>query len=177
MKKHIHYLAFAMLSLFFTSCTKNDDEFFASTIVTSNNIIELNAAGNELNVAAYFPRIITQLGTNPFDVYLTSDARKFFFNMTLEKRNASGNWEPITPTLISNVNGEEQVGDYISCVSTLNALDTTFEYESFITLNPGDYRVVVDPELVSINPQDAVMVTIKTTVVGYSSGIYEFTVN
>ncbi|MCD8519125.1 MAG: hypothetical protein LRY32_06415 [Flavobacterium sp.] len=51
--------------------------------------------------------------------------------------------------------------DYISGITVLDALDTTYEYETNITLTPGQYRIIVDPEIVTLNAQNAVMVTVK----------------
>jgi hypothetical protein len=78
MKKHIYYLTLAIVALVFTSCTESDDEFFASTTVTSNELIAVNVTGNQLNISCYYPRLLPQAGGNPFDVYLTSTARKYF---------------------------------------------------------------------------------------------------
>lgn len=176
MKKYIQYLTVVITALVFTSCTESDDEFFPSKIVTSNELIEVNVTGNELNVSCYVPRLLPQ-NINPFDIYLTSTARKLFFNYTLEKRNTNGQWELITPTTINLVEGENQIGDYISGIAVLDALDTTYEYESDITLAAGQYRILIDPEIVSLNSQNAVMVTIKTSTAGIPSNILEFTVN
>lgn len=176
MKKHIYILTFIIPALVFTSCTESDDEFFPSTIVTANNLIELEVMGNEVNVSAYVGRLLTQ-STNPFDIYLTSTSRKMFFNYTLEKKNTSGAWEYITPTNVTIVKGENLIGDYISGIAVLDALDTTYEYETDITLTPGQYRITVDPEIVTLNSQNAVMVTVKTSVVGAVENVLEFTVN
>lgn len=177
MKKYIHFLTIAIITLVFTSCTESDDEFFASTSVTSNELIEVNVSGNQLNVSCYFPRLIPQTGSNPFDVYLTSTSRKFFFNYTLEKKNASGSWEYITPTSIAIIEGENQIGSYISGIPVLDALDTTYEYETTTTLAAGQYRIKIDPEVVSLFSEDAVTVTIKTTTAGIPSNTLEFTIN
>lgn len=177
MKKYIHYLTVVIITLVFTGCTESDDEFFASKTVSSNELIEVNVTGNQLNVSCYYPRLLPQVGANFFDVYLTSTSRKFFFNYTLEKKNTNGVWEYIVPTTISEIEGENQIGDYISGISVLDALDTNYEYESNITLGAGNYRISVDPEIVSLNSQNAVLVTIKTTVLGIPSNSLEFTVN
>ena len=176
MKNYIKYLTVAVVALLFTSCTESDDEFFASKIVNSSNLIEVSASGNNLNVSCYVPRLLPQT-TNPFDIYLTSTSRKMFFNYTLEKKNGSGAWEYISPGNISVVEGENQVGDYISGVTVLDALDTTYEYEVDITLAAGQYRIIVDPEIVSLNSQNAVMVIVRTNVSGVPSNLLEFTVN
>jgi hypothetical protein len=95
----------------------------------------------------------------------------------LEKRNTSGAWENITPTSITSVEGENQIGVYISGIAVLDALDTTYEYESDITLSAGQYRILIDPEIVSLNSQNSVMVTVKTSTFGIPSNALEFTVN
>ena len=177
MKKQIYFLKIVIITLLFTGCTESDDEFFASTIIISNELIDVNVAGNQLNVSCYYPRLVPQTESNPFDVYLTSTARKFFFNYTLEKKNASGAWEYITPTTTTIIEGENQVGSYISGIPVLDALDTTYEYETNTTLAAGQYRIKIDPEIVSLNSEDAVMVTIKTTTSGIPSNTLEFTVN
>lgn len=176
MKKYIFILTLVIPSFFFTSCTESDDEFFASTVVTANNLIELDVTGNEVNVSCYVARLLPQ-PTNPFDIYLTSTSRKMFFNYTLEKRNTNGTWEYITPTTLTVIEGENAVGDYISGITVLDALDTTYEYETNITLTPGQYRIIVDPEIVTLNAQNAVMVTVKTNVLGDADNTLEFTVN
>lgn len=176
MKKHIYYFTLAIFTLLFTSCTESDDEFFASTTVTSNGLVALNVTGNQLNISCYYARLLPQSGANPFDVYLTSSARKFFFNYTLEKKNGSGAWEYITPSTVTVVAGENQRGDYSSGIPVLDALDTTYEYESDITLTAGQYRVSINPEIISLNAQDAVMVTINTSTAGISSNTLEFTI-
>lgn len=176
MKKYIYILTLVIPSFLFTNCTESDDEFFASTIVTTNNLIELEVTGNEVNVSCYVARILPQ-PNDPFDIYLTSTSRKMFFNYTLEKKNISGAWEFITPTNVTAVEGENQIGDYISGITVLDALDTTYEYETDITLTSGQYRIIVDPEIVTLNTQDAVMVTVKTTTVGAVGNVLEFTVD
>lgn len=176
MKKYIQYITVAIITLIFTGCTESDDEFFASKIVTSNELIEVNVTGNELNVSCYVPRLLPQ-DTNPFDIYLTSTSRKMFFNYTLEKKNAGGAWEYITPASVTTIEGENQIGDYISGIAVLDALDTTYEYESDITLSAGQYRILIDPEIVTLNAQDAVMVSVKTSTVGAVGNVLEFTVN
>ncbi len=176
MKKYIYILTIVIPSFLFTACTESDDEFFASTIVTANNLIELEVTGNEANVSCYVARLLPQPG-NPFDIYLTSTSRKLFFNYTLEKKNISGAWEYITPTNITTVEGENQIGSYISGIAVLDALDTTYEYESNIILAAGQYRISINPEIVSLNSQDAVMVTVKTSTSGIPSNALEFTVD
>lgn len=177
MKKHIYFLKIAIIALLFTGCTENDDEFFAATTVISNNLIEVNASGNQVNVSCFYPRILPQTGGNPFDLYLTTTSRKFFFNYTLEKKNANGVWEFIAPSNITVIEGENQVGSYISGIPVLDALDTNYEYEVDIPLMPGQYRIKIEPEIASLNSENAVMVTIKTTTVGIPSNTLEFTVN
>lgn len=176
MKNYIYILTLIISSLAFTSCTESDDEFFASKIVTSNELIEVAVNGNELNVSCYLPRLLPQ-DTNPFDIYLTSNSRKMFFNYTLQKKNSGGAWVNITPTSITTIEGESQIGEYISCITVLDDLDTTYEYESDITLAAGEYRILIDPEIVSLNSQNSVMVTVKTSTLGIPSSILEFTVN
>lgn len=176
MKKYIYILTLIIPSFLFTSCTESDDEFFASTIVTSNNLIELDVTGNELNVSCYVSRLLPQ-PNNPFDIYLTSTSRKMFFNYTLEKKNASGVWEYYIPTTVSVIEGENEIDELISGIVVLDALDTTYEYETNNILTSGQYRVIVDPEIVTLNAQDAVMVTIKTTTVGAVGNVLEFTVD
>ena len=100
-----------------------------------------------------------------------------FFNYTLEKKNTNGAWEYITPTSVTTVEGENEIGDYISGIAVLDALDTTYEYESDITLAAGQYRILIDPEIVSLNSQNAVMVTVKTSTFGIPLNSLEFTVN
>ena len=176
MKKYIYILTLVIPSFLFTNCTESDDEFFASTIVTANNLIELEVTGNEVNVSCYVARILPQ-PNDPFDIYLTSTSRKMFFNYTLEKRNTNGAWEFITPSTLTVIEGENATGDYISGIAVLDALDTTYEYETDITLTPGQYRITVDPEIVTLNAQNAVMVTVKTSVIGATGNVLEFTVN
>ena len=176
MKKYIYILTLVIPSFLFTNCTESDDEFFASTIVTTNNLIELEVTGNEVNVSCYVARILPQ-PNDPFDIYLTSTSRKMFFNYTLEKRNTNGAWEFITPSTLTVIEGENATGDYISGIAVLDALDTTYEYETDITLTPGQYRITVDPEIVTLNAQNAVMVTVKTSVIGATGNVLEFTVN
>ena len=176
MKKYLYILTLVIPSLLFTSCTESDDEFFASTIVTANSLIELDVTGNELNVSCYVSRLLPQ-PNNPFDIYLTSTSRKIFFNYTLEKKNTSGAWEYYTPTTVSVIEGENEIDEIISGIAVLDALDTTYEYETNNTLAPGQYRVIVEPEIVTLNAQDAVMVTIKTTTVGAVGNVLEFTVD
>ena len=176
MKKYIFILTLVIPSFLFTSCTESDDEFFASTIVTANNLIELDVTGNELKVSCYVSRLLPQ-PNNPFDIYLTSNSRKMFFNYTLERKNASGVWEYYIPTTVSVIEGENAIDEVISGIAVLDALDTTYEYETNNTLTSGQYRVIVDPEIVTLNAQDAVMVTLKTSALGAVGNVLEFTVN
>ncbi len=112
MKKYIYILTLVIPSFFFTSCTESDDEFFASTVVTANNLIELDVTGNEVNVSCYVARLLPQ-STNPFDIYLTSTSRKMFFNYTLEKRNTNGAWEFITPSTLTVIETVSKVTRFV----------------------------------------------------------------
>ena len=176
MKKYIYIFTLLVPFFVLTSCTESDDEFFAATTVTSNNLIDLQVTGSEVNVSSYVARLLPQ-STNPFDIYLTSNSRKMFFNYTIEKRNSSNEWEFITPTTVNLIKGENSISDYVSGIAVLDALDTMYEYETTITLTPGQYRITVDPEIVTLNAQNAVMVTVKTTTTGAVDNILTFTVN
>ena len=46
-----------------------------------------------------------------------------------------------------------------------------------ITLTTGQYRISFDPEIVTLNAQNAVMVTVKTSVTGIPNNMLEFTIN
>lgn len=176
MKKFLS-IATLFISVFaLTSCTERDDEFFANTTLTSNNLINLQVTGNEVNVSCYLARLLPQ-ATNPFDIYLTSNSRKLFFNYTLEKRNSNNEWEFITPSNVTSIAGENSIGDYMSGIAVLDALDTTYEYETDIILTSGQYRITIDPEIVSLEAQNAVMVTVKTTTTGATDNVLSFTVN
>lgn len=177
MKKYIHYLTIAIISILFTGCTENDDEFFATESVTATNKIEVSASGNVLNVTCNFDRLLNHGSDFPLDLFLTSTSREFFFNYSMQKRNTSGNWENYIPDNITATEGDNLLGSYISGIQELDALDTTYEYDTDITLNPGQYRVVIEPRIVSIGSQDAVTVIINTTTVGAVNNTLEFTVN
>ena len=82
MKKYIFILTFIIPVFVFTSCTESDDEFFASTTLTANDLIEVSLTGDEVTVSSNIPRILPQT-TNPFDIFLTSTSRKMFFNYTI----------------------------------------------------------------------------------------------
>jgi hypothetical protein len=177
MKKYIHYLTIAIISLLFTGCTESDDEFFATESITANNKIEVSASGNVLNVTCNFDRLLNHGSDFPLDLFLTSTSREFFFNYSIQKRNTSGNWENYIPDNITATKGDNLLGSYISGIQELDALDTTYEYDTDITLNPGQYRVAIEPRIVSIGSQDAVTVIINTTTVGAVNNTLEFTVN
>lgn len=177
MKKYIHYFTVALITLVFTGCTESDDEFFATKSITSNGHIEVSVSGNILNVSSSFDRLLDQNTTSPLDLYLTTTSRKFFFNYSTQKRNTSGNWEYFIPENITATVGENLFGSYISGLQHLDALDTTYEYDTNITLDPGQYRIVIDPKIVSANSQDGVTIIINTTVIGAVGNSLEFTVN
>ena len=176
MKKYIYAFALLISASLFTNCTESDDEFFASTIVTANDLIEIDVIGNEVNVSCNVSRLLPQ-PNNPFDIYLTSTSRKLFFNYSLQKRNSNGVWESVTPDVYNVTVGEILVDDYISGIAVLNNTNDTYEYESEITLIAGEYRILVTPEIISLDSQEAVMVTIKTSTLGIPSNALEFTVN
>ena len=177
MKKYIKFLTVAIITLIFTGCTESDDEFFATTSVTSSEQIAVSVSGNILNITSDFERLLDINTTNPLDLFLTTKSRKFYFNYSLEKRNDSGQWESFTPDNIEAILGENLFGGYISGIPTLDALDSVYEYDTDITLEPGQYRVSFDPRIVSITANDAVTVIINTTVVGGSGNDLEFTIN
>jgi len=176
MKKYIQLLTIALISIIFTGCTENDDEFYASKYVTSNGLIEVITTTSNATVSCNFARLLPQ-DTNPLDLYLTSTSEEFFFNYTLEKKNDAGNWEYVSSSnyTITNNLGSNQLGSYISAICQLDALESDYQYESVITPNTaGQYRLSVDNEIVSLDSKDAVTVTIKTTVIG--SNNIEFTI-
>ena len=179
MKKYIYVLTLVIPTILFTSCTESDDEFFASKIVTANNLIDVNTTSNDVTVSCNFARLLPQ-DTNPFDLYLTSTSEEFFFNYTLEKKNASGNWEIVPESGYSKneVLGTNQIGEFISAICQLDVLETNYQYETTITPStPGDYRIRLDNEIVSLGSKDAVTVTIRTTVTGVdASNSLEFTI-
>ena len=72
MKKYIQLLTIAFISILFTGCTESDDEFFASKIVTANNLINVSATTNDVTVSCNFNRLLPQ-NTTPFDLYLCED--------------------------------------------------------------------------------------------------------
>lgn len=179
MKKYIYVLTLVIPTILFTSCTESDDEFFASKIVTANNLIDVNTTANDVTVSCNFARLLPQ-DTNPFDLYLTSTSEEFFFNYTLEKKNASGNWVTVPPTGFTTIvnNGTNLYGEFISAICQLDALETNYQYETTITPSTaGDYRIRVENEIVSLGSKDAVTVTIRTTVTGVNSNnVLEFTI-
>ena len=177
MKKYIQYITVAIITLIFTGCTESDDEFFATKSITSNGHIEVSVSGNILNVSSSFDRLLDQNTTSPLDLYLTTTSRKFFFNYSLEKRNSSGNWEFLIPDNVNTNLGETLFGSYISGVQHLDALDTTYEYDTDITLDPGQYRIQIDPKIISANSENAVTIIINTTAIGAPGNTLEFTVN
>jgi hypothetical protein len=180
MKKYIYILTLVIPTILFTSCTESDDEFFASKIVTANNLIDVSTSANDVTISCNFERLLPQ-DTNPFDLYLTSTSEEFFFNYTLEKKNTSGNWEIVPESGYSKneVLGSNQFGEFISAICKLNTLETNYQYETTITPSTaGNYRIVVDNEIVSLGSKDAVTVTIRTTVTGVdANNALEFTVN
>ena len=179
MKKYIYILTLVIPAILFTSCTESDDEFFASKIVTANNLIDVNTTANDVTVSCNFARLLPQ-DTNLFDLYLTSTSEEFFFNYTLEKKNASGNWVTVPPTGFTTIvnNGTNIYGEFISAICQLDVLETNYQYETTITPStPGDYRIRLDNEIVSLGSKDAVTVTIRTTVTGVdASNSLEFTI-
>lgn len=177
MKKYIKFLTLVIVTLIFTGCTESDDEFFATKSVTSNNRIEVSVSGNVLNITSDFERLLNVNTTSPLDLLLTTKTRRFYFNYSLDKRNASGRWESITPDNIEAIVGENLFGGYISGIPTLDALDSVYEYDTEITLEPGQYRISFDPRIVSLNPDDAVTIIINTTVLGAVGDVLEFTIN
>ena len=181
MKKYIQFFTVIIFLTTFTSCTESDDEFFASKVVTANGLIAVNLSGNAVHVSSDIPRLLPQSGGNLFDLYLTTTSSQFFFNYTLEKKNASNVWELVAPSgyTVVNGNGDNQFGDYIAAICQLDALETSYEYDTSITpIAAGNYRLTVDTEIVSLEAKDAVTVTIKTTAVGdVTNNILEFTVN
>lgn len=177
MKKYIKFLTIAIFTLVFTGCTESDDEFFATKSVTSNEQIEVSVSGNILNITSDFERLLDLNTSSPLDLFLTTKARRFYFNYTLEKRNTSGQWESIAPSDIEAIEGENLFGGYISGIPTLDALDSVYEYDTEITLEPGQYRISFDPRIVSLNPDNAVTIIINTTVVGAVGDVLEFAIN
>lgn len=177
MKKYIYILTLIIQALAFTSCTESDDEFFPTRAISSNDKIEVNVTGNTLNVSCNFERLINQGTDYPLDLFLTTGSRKFFFNYSLEKRNSSGNWEFLIPDNVNTNLGETLFGSYISGVQHLDALDTTYEYDTDITLDPGQYRIQIDPKIISANSENAVTIIINTTAIGAPGNTLEFTVN
>ena len=179
MKKYIYILTLVIPAILFTSCTESDDEFFASKIVTANNLIDVNTIANDVTVSCNFARLLPQ-DTNPFDLYLTSTSEEFFFNYTLEKKNASGNWVTVPPTGFTTIvnNGTNLYGEFISGICQLDALETNYQYQTTITPSTaGDYRIILDDEIVSLGSKDAVNVVIRTTITGVdANNILEFTI-
>ena len=179
MKKYIYILTLVIPAILFTSCTESDDEFFASKIVTANNLIDVNTTANDVTVSCNFARLLPQ-DTNLFDLYLTSTSEEFFFNYTLEKKNASGNWVTVPPTGFTTIvnNGTNIYGEFISAICQLDVLETNYQYETTITPSTaGDYRIILDDEIVSLGSKDAVNVVIRTTITGVdANNVLEFTI-
>lgn len=180
MKRYLFFLTLVISVLLFTNCTESDDEFFATKIVNATNLIDVSSTSNDVKITCDFDRLLPQ-GTTPFDLYLTTTSEEFFFNYTLEKRNASGNWEAVPSTgFTTSVNyGNNQFGSFISAICQLDALETTYQYETTITPSTaGNYRITIDSEIVSLGSKDAVTVTIRTTATGVNANnIREFTID
>ena len=81
------------------------------------------------------------------------------------------------PENVNAILGENLFGSYISGVQHLDGSDTTYEYDTDITLDPGQYRVIFDPKIISANSENAVTIIINTTVIGAPGDSLEFTVN
>ncbi|MQP24173.1 hypothetical protein GFJ94_03740 [Flavobacterium sp. LMO8] len=177
MKKIIYFSFALIISILFSSCTENDDEFFATKSVTVNNLIEVETSSNILSVSCNFDRILNVGNVNPLDLYLTTESRYFFFNFSLQKLNESGTWTYVFPENISENEGDNVYGNYISAIQELNSLDAHYEYDTDFILDPGEYRIEVEPRLVSTNSQNAVSIAIKTSTIGAVGNVLEFTIN
>jgi hypothetical protein len=147
--KILQYLSFAAVGslLMAADCSNKDSEFYNDVFVhTTDNIVVIEQLatfnlGSEYVINATFSKYINEAyQATILDVYKTSVAQSFSFSFLIEKENASGDWELITPTL-NTFDGSAEPGDFVFAHSKYDG-NSQYNFKTAVQLNDaGNFRL------------------------------------
>ena len=147
--KILQYLSFAAVGtlLMAADCSNKDSEFYNEVFVqTTDNIVVIEPSatfdlGSEYVINATFLKDINETNqAAKLDVYRTSAAGSFSFSFLIEKENANGEWELVTPT-INTTDGSAEPGDFVFAHSKYNG-SSHYNFRTAVQLNEaGNFRL------------------------------------
>lgn len=147
--KIVQYLFFAAVAtlLMAADCSNKDSEFYNDVFVnTPNTIVTIEPSdsfdlGSDYFINATFPKELQEANqANVLDVYKTSGAQSFSFSFLIEKENANGDWELVSPTL-NTVAGSTEVFDFVFAHSEYDFI-SQYKFRTAVQLNDaGKFRL------------------------------------
>jgi len=194
MKKLFYSLtAVALLSL--TACDSDDDGFYNTVYVQSQDLMYIGnpsanySVGESIEINSIIDRFIDEPGqTEPLDILQTTGADQFQFSYLLEKRNAGGEWEVVDVTgHHDEVIGDAAIGFFIQGLLDYNEITEQYRYQANLELwQTGQFRLNFSNNTEhynkvffnSLSPGNNIVLNIFSTSDSVnSSGVFEFTVN
>lgn len=194
MKTLKYTLFFALATLLMAAeCTKEDDEFYNAVYTTIPGLVSVETQSNYqvndvlwLNTNTFSRYLAEPNQSTPLDVYKTTNATKFSFLFTIEKKTGEDLW-----VSVANGNnfivesGSVSINNYITAFAIYNQVTEKYEFRGGIKLTePGEFRIGFfagyngeNFDIISDSSTSSTFLTIATTANSLASGYYTFTVN
>ena len=147
--KIVQYLFFAAVAtlLMAADCSNKDSEFYNDVFVnTPSTIVAIEPSdsfdlGSYYAINATFSKEVQEANqANVLDVYKTSGAQSFSFSFLIEKENANGDWELVSPTL-NTLDGSAEAGDFVFAHSEYDG-NSQYKFKTAVQLNDaGNFRL------------------------------------
>jgi hypothetical protein len=150
MSKKFKYI-FPVFALLFLACDSDDDGFYNTVYVQSQELMTIENpsatynVGDVIQVSANIPRLLDEPGmAEPLDLRETSHADSFQFSFLVEKQNANGEWElfDVTDDYVPGTEGTAYVNYYVQGILDFDAVADSYLYNGGVRFDePGTYRL------------------------------------
>jgi hypothetical protein len=150
MSKKFKYI-FPVFALLFLACDSDDDGFYNTVYVQSQELMTIENpsatynVGDVIQVSANIPRLLDEPGmAEPLDLRETSHADNFQFSFLVEKQNANGEWElfDVTDDYVPGTEGTANVNYYVQGILDFDAVADSYLYNGGVRFDePGTYRL------------------------------------
>lgn len=188
------YILFLGICLLLTNCDTNDDGFYNTVYVDLDNLVTIEShpstynVGEHLRIMADFSRIQME-NSQQLDIYTTTGgAPEFTFSYVIEKQISTDVWETVTvlDSQLDITQGDAQNGSYVYGHCIYDATSQSYQYNvGFPLLSSGTYRLrfgynsqtSTNVELRSQSAPSKLILNISSSILGLTSGYYNFIVN
>jgi len=148
--KKLKYI-FPAIALFLVACDSNDDGFYNTEYLESqNSLVNIETqptynVNDVLYIEAAIPKLLQQTGqSNLLDIrQSTGNAPTFEFAYLLERRNAANTWDivDVSDNFIPDL-GNANTGSYVQAFLQYNSTDEEYIFRGGIQLvTAGEYRI------------------------------------